>query len=809
MKHPHIFLFVLFVLSLAVCRQSKAQNHLLDEGISWQLAEQRKADISQLTYTLSFSIPENKTEGIEGEELLSFRLRNATDVILDFNESGDKVKSVELVAVKGKKGGEKRQAISWSFINGHIVIGKKYTRKGENRFCIRFTAGSQGLNRRDSYLYTLFVPDRAHTVFPCFDQPNLKATFNLNLQIPDKWIAASNGLESTGIPDLSEISGWKGEAEKAGYKWIRFNMPADTPIPTYLFAFAVGEFEHMDWDEDGYSIGAYYRETDEARIRQLPDILHQVVFSLKWQEEFTGVKYPFPKYDIVVLPGFQFGGMEHVGATFYNDNTLFLPPNPTSDEELKRTELISHETSHMWFGDAVTMNWFDDVWTKEVFANYFAAEITAPLFPQLDHELNWLRTYQGAAISQDRTEGRTSIRQPLDNMRYAGLIYNNIIYNKAPVMMRKMVDLMGKEAYRRGIRKYVEKYKYGNATWDDLIEILDAETDVDLKAFSKEWVDTAHWPTRHARSFADAYDTGYYGYTELTALQIDSLMSNYPESNGAQSMAAMMTLYENYLNKTIGASRFFDIMIGMTRSDNPLTCLTAISYMGEPLREMQLTLDRHDVESKECEILELSRSHQLHEVRTQSLRLLISRSISDQLTDTLYSIWKANNSPLLSIYDYMTLSYELSVRLPDKARDIIAQQRTRITNPDRLAQFDYIARAVSPSEAERDELFSSLSKPENRRIEPWTLSVIYYLNHPLRDRESVKYIRPSLELLPDIQRTGDIFFPGNWCSSLLSGHRSPEAYHVVESYLTTHADMMQLLRNKILQAEYYLKRMNK
>ena len=130
--------------------------------------------------------------------------------------------------------------------------------------------------------------------------------------------------------------------------------------------------------------------------------------------------YPFAKYDFVVLPGFQFGGMEHAGATFYNDTRLFLSANPTPDEILRRIELIAHETAHMWFGDAVTMKWFNDVWTKEVFANYFAAAITEPLFPEANHELNFLRTYKAAAMAQDRTEGRTAIRQSLDNMNNAG-----------------------------------------------------------------------------------------------------------------------------------------------------------------------------------------------------------------------------------------------------------------------------------------------------------------------------------------------------------------------------------------------------
>lgn len=374
-------------------------------------------------------------------------------------------------------------------------------------------------------------------------------------------------------------------------------------------------------------------------------------------------------------------------------------------------------------------------------------------------------------------------------------------------MMRKMVNLMGKEAFRRGIQKYVQAYMYDNATWDDLIDILDGETDVDLKSFSKEWVDTANWPSRKAGNYAEAFDTDYYGYTELTKSQVDSLMVNYPKT-GAQSMTAMMTLYENYLNKTIGAEAFLDIMFEMVSNDDPLTCSTAIRYMGEPICDLQLSLPMDRITSIEKRIYDICQSHKLASVRTQALRLLISKAMSKEIIDILYGIWQENDSPLLSINDYMTLAYELSVRMPEKSSEIIAEQRKRITNPDRLSQFDFVSRAINADEMERDKLFESLKQAENRRIEPWTLSVVYYLNHPLRDRESVKYIRPALELLTEIQQTGDIFFPEDWCSYLLAGHHSVEAYREVETFLNDHPEMLQLLRNKVLQAEYFLKRAN-
>lgn len=773
------------LLTLALCPLGLYATGSYDEGISWQLAEQRKQTISQLQYHLFFSLSDDKEQAVEGREIVRFQLSERTEIVLDFRESGDKIHSVR---VNGK-------ARPFTFKNEHIIIAKQNTTKGINTIEILFTAGRQSLNHRGNYVYTLFVPDRARTVFPCFDQPNLKARFAVTLEVPEHWTTITN----------TDIKAEQPTAKKAKLGYRIDSYALSDPIPTYLFAFAAGEFQHYIYTENGRTIGAYHRETDSARIAQLPDICHQVVFSLEWLEAFTDVPYPFQSYNLVVLPGFQFGGMEHTGCTFYNDNTLFLSKNPTEEERLKRTELIAHETAHMWFGDAVTMNWFNDVWTKEVFANYFAAEITAPLFPDINHSLNWLKTYVNAAISQDRTEGRTSIRQPLDNMRYSGLIYNNIIYNKAPVMMRRMVELMGKEAFQRGMKRYVKAYLYDNATWDDLIAILDSETPADLKAFSKQWVDETYWPTHTIASVDDPSLGMEYGYSELNDDQLTQLLTLWKEEHDdKRRQVLLMTLNENYLHHNLKDDIWLKWLIESLRAErNPLICLTLVNMMNEPLRQIP-----QEERLLEQTLFQQASTHPLPAVRTQLLRLLANAAISTEVTDELYAIWHENSNPLLSPNDYMTLAYELAVRLPEQAEEILETQRARITNPDRRQQFDFIARAVSPYPEERDALFASLVKAENRRIEPWTQSVLYYLNHPLRQQEAVKYILPALELLPEIQRTGDIFFPGNWCYNLLCNHRSKEAYETVKLFLESHSDYPTLLLNKVFYAKFMLDRAN-
>lgn len=826
---------LIFMCSLLVCSCHQTANspHLYDAGISQELAVLRKQEIKELKYKLYFNIPETKSVPINGEITIEFNLNTPQEVILDFREKPEKIQSV---AING-------QTARYEFRNEHIILPQNDVVKGKNTITIQFVAGDQSLNRNDEFLYTLLVPDRARTLFPCFEQPNLKATFTLQLDVPTGWKAVSNTYITK-------------EETKGTCQTVTF-APTE-PLSTYLFSFVAGKLEQKEYAEGDRKISAYYRETDTEKVAQLDTIFKQVAASLNWLEKYTGVPYPFAKYDFIILPGFQYGGMEHTGATLYNDTQMFLSQTPTPDEELRRTQLIAHETAHMWFGDLVTMNWFDDVWTKEVFANYFAALITKPLFPQINHQLNWMKTYTAASLSEDRTPGTTSIRQPLDNLQDAGLIYGQIIYNKAPVMMVKLVELMGKEPFREGIQEYLNTYAYANATWDDLIQILDSKTDQDLAAFSDVWVNRKGMPVIHfdvsgnqlairqqdpyyrGLNWPQKFDITLCGERDTTieASLTDSLCSislpftptrilpntdgrGYglfiPDENSLhwllehwQEMenettrqAVLMMMYENYQAKIIPDRTWITVLLnGIQREKNPLTASTLASYLSAPLREISPD-ERSKMENK---LYELSNSHSIPSCRIQLLRLLITEAASPDMIQRLYTLWKTQSSKQLNERDYTTLAYELSLRLPGQSEKILETQRQRIHNPDRLRQFDFISRAMTADTLKLDSLFQSLQQAENRRIEPWAATTLSYLNHPTREDYAVKYIRPALEELVEVQRTGDIFFPRNWVGALLRNHSSEAAYREVEVFLSAHPDYSPLLKNKILQAAYPLYR---
>jgi aminopeptidase N len=218
-----------------------------------------------------------------------------------------------------------------------------------------------------------------------------------------------------------------------------------------------------------------------------------------------------------------------------------------------------------------------------------------------------------------------------------------------------------------------------------------------------------------------------------------------------------------------------------------------------------------DISSTENKLWKFILSEQTPQHRLQALRLYNNIAWSPEAIRNLYTIWKDQLPPdgcLLNETDYMSFSYGLAIRLPEQADAITAEQLSRISNPDRQQEYRFISPAVSPDKAKRNSVFHSLSIAENRRIEPWAAAALSWLNHSSRQEEAVVYIRPALDLLEEVQRTGDIFFPTKWVRALLSGHTSPEAKGKIERFFSENPAYPAMLSNKIKQQADFLYRAN-
>lgn len=478
------------VMSLLEPTDASAQTREPAAGVALDLAKARARNISHLRYELALSVPANRAQPVTGVNVLRFRLADRTKpLVIDFDADGAAEATVTANGV----------AVTTRAVNGHLVVPAARLRRGENTVRIEFRAGDAPLNRSDDFLYTWFVPANARRAIPCFDQPDLKGRWTLTLEHPAQWQSVANGAER--------------DRQRTGDRVLVRFQPTQ-PLPTYVMAFVVGDMKVETATRAGRTMRMFHRESDVAKLARNREALFDLhAQSLEALERYTGIPYPFGKFDFVLIPAFQPGAMEHAGVIAYKAEDYLLDASATQEQLLRRANVIAHETAHMWFGNLVTMRWFDDVWTKEVFANFIADKVIQPQFPQVRHDLQFFQAHYWSAYNVDRSAGANPIRQPLDNLSDAGGVYGEIVYNKSPVVMRQLEAMLGEKAFRDGVRSYLRRHAFGNATWDDLIAALAGRTTLDLRQWSRMWVDEPGRPV--IRTELDMHD----GRVQRLALQ--------------------------------------------------------------------------------------------------------------------------------------------------------------------------------------------------------------------------------------------------------------------------------------------------
>lgn len=822
---------------------------LTEEGVSWELAELRESTLTEVEYQYALVVPEERDEPIQGSVRIRLQ-RNDPEghpLIFDFLNPQERVSQVRV----------NDSVAAFETVNDHIVVPiSPEMGDGPLQVNIDFTVGDESLNRDENFLYALFVPERARYSLPIFDQPNLKARFAVYLDLPLRWTAMSNGILIR--------EGVEGQRRS-------FQFRLSDPLPTYLFTFVAGEFEKVTRNRNGRVIEFMHRETDRDKLeRNLDDLFDLHVTALDWLEEYTGIPYPFQKIGFVAIPSFQYGGMEHPGAVFYRAGSLFLDESATQNQKLGRASLIAHETAHMWFGDLVTMNWFDDVWTKEVFAGFMAARIVHPSFPELDHDLRFLLANHPRAYGVDRTEGANPIRQPLENLKDAGMLYGAIIYQKAPVVMRQLEELVGEEPFREGIREYLRTFSYGNATWPALIEILDGLSPEDLRTWSHVWVEEPGRPTVWVEWEGDEGGTleslvlhqadpagegrtwpqplsvalGYgeeveripvrlleesltvraavgkptpdfvlpdgwgqgYGLFKLDDLSRAYLLENLPEvGDPVVRGAGWLALWDGVLEGAVAPGTFLELALKAVSIEEKEQILQRIlGNLGTVYWNLIPIEDRRGL-AQEVEGV-LWRGVMEAESTSRSstfFRSYRSMALTPEGVGILEEVWRGDREIPglhLSETDLTALASALAIREVDAWEEILEEQAESIENPDRRARFEFVRRSLDADPAVREAFFQDLLDPANREKEPWVMAGMGNLNHPLRRDHARRFILPSLELLEEIQRTGDIFFPARWTGTALGNHNAPEAAQEVRDFLGDRPDYPFRLKLKILQA---------
>jgi aminopeptidase N len=497
----------LFLMTAISSSASQAPTADPGPGVTHALALDRAARVSDIHYGLTFTLKPH-AETMPGKEQLRFTLSAAgasADLPIDYRDG-----TLSAATLNG-------QSLPTSLADGHLILPAHLLHAGENKFEAVFssriaTAGAAITRYEDKddgseYIYSLFVPMDASMALPCFDQPDLKARFTVDIDAPKNWTVIAN----TSVKKVDWL-------DDSGSLW---KFPETRPLSTYLFAFAAGPWVSVHPTPGQPSV--YVRKSQLKRAEpEIPQLQEITARGMAWLADYFQQPFPFPKYDIVLIPGFPFGGMEHAGETFLREDVVLFRTAPTAADRFGRNITTLHELTHQWFGDLVTMRWFDDLWLKEGFAQYMAYRCLDSLQPADGAWKHFYEDIKPAAYGIDETEGTTPIFQSIPNLKDAKSAYGAIVYQKAPAILKQLEFTLGADNFRNGLRIYLKQHAYANAQWSDLVDALHTASGQDVRTWADSWVLHRGMPEVTASFSCDAGKL-----TELKLHQQDVLPDNF------------------------------------------------------------------------------------------------------------------------------------------------------------------------------------------------------------------------------------------------------------------------------------------
>ena len=332
---------------------------------------------------------------------------------------------------------------------------------------------------------TQFEPTDARRAFPCWDEPAKKATFEVTLVFSDEYQAVSN------TPVVEEA------VPGPGLKSVRF---AETPVmSTYLLAFIVGNLTSIEERAaGGTTVGVW---TTPGKENQAGFALDTSVKLLGYFNEYFGIPYPLAKLDHIAIPDFAAGAMENWGAVTYRETALLVDPENSSAGTRQRVaEVIAHEMAHMWFGDLVTMEWWDDLWLNESFASWMGNKAVDWLFPEWEMWTQFVNMDTNRALSLDGLKNSHPIEQAVKNPAEVSQLFDAISYSKGASVIRMLEKFLGEETFRKGLNRYLSGHMYDNARTEDLWSALETESGQPVTAIMDSWVKQMGYPVLQVES---------------------------------------------------------------------------------------------------------------------------------------------------------------------------------------------------------------------------------------------------------------------------------------------------------------------
>ncbi|HBU87039.1 MAG TPA: aminopeptidase [Acinetobacter sp.] len=431
------------------------------------------------SYDLDFKI-DPAQKGYTGKTTIHLKLVQATDHIWIHGKSLT-VKDVNITSAEGAKTKAKYEQASEVDGVSKIKFAKTLP-AGQYQLVLDFNAAYDqqldGIYKIEfegkPYVMTQMEAISARQSFPSFDEPRFKTPFNIRLTIPSKYSGFANTQQTS---EQTDKSGWK-----------TLSFAQTKPLPTYLLALAVGPWQL----QKGPDIGATsWRKqpiqlrgiAPDAKAEKMQHALSETPAILKTLEDYFAFGYPFDKLDLLAAPDFAAGAMENPGLITFRDYLMLLDKDSPVSFVQNSFNVNAHELAHQWFGDVVTMPWWDDLWLNESFATWMQSKITQKLHPEFNADLERIADTADAMKSDSLVSVRR-IRQPILSNADIQTAFDGITYQKGAAVLNMFESYLGEEKFKQGVRNYINKHQYGNATANDLISAL-AEQSGQSERFAK------------------------------------------------------------------------------------------------------------------------------------------------------------------------------------------------------------------------------------------------------------------------------------------------------------------------------------
>src|SRR5262245_34949560 len=418
--------------------------------------------VAPIHYTLDLQ-PNLDAQTVAGSAVIDIEVRGPTDrLVLNAVDMSFSAASLDDVAPASSIAVDKdAQTVTLTFPRAvevgryklRIAYSGQINKNGRGIYSIDYRTDDGGKRMIASHS----EPSDARRIFPGWDEPAFKATSDLSVTVPERFMAGSN------MPVARE------EPTGNGGKRVLFER---TPImSTYLFVLVAGELERLTGEAEGITIGVVTTRGKSANGRYAID---QTANLLKYFNDYFASKYPLPKLDLVALPSNNSGAMEHWGAiTFFESGLLYDPAKSTIDTQRRVFSLLAHEIAHQWFGNLVTTAWWNDLWLNEGFASWMQYKAADVLHPEWQAWFNSNGAKQGA-MAQDARRGARAITQAVANETEARTVFDAITYSKGQAVVGLVDTYVGEDVFRDAMRRYMKEHAYSNATTADLWQALDA-----------------------------------------------------------------------------------------------------------------------------------------------------------------------------------------------------------------------------------------------------------------------------------------------------------------------------------------------